>query len=55
MSKMKELYTDINYLLDTTNLLCYDIAEKLNCPVSYVNEIVKERWDEQFADYNFGS
>ena len=55
MSKMKELYTDINDLLETTNLLCEDIAKKVGCPVSYVNEIVQQRWNEQFADYNFSS
>lgn len=47
MSAMKELYTEINELLDTTNLLCDDIAEKVGCPVSFVNDIVEQRWIER--------
>jgi uncharacterized protein YoxC len=41
---MKELYTEINELLDNTNLLVDDIAQKVGCPVEMVNEIVLERW-----------
>lgn len=47
MSAMKELYTEINKLLDTTNLLCDGIAEKVGCPVSIVNDIVEQRWIER--------
>lgn len=47
MSAMKNLYIEINELLDTTNLLCYDIAVKLNCPVSYVNDVVEQRLFER--------
>jgi hypothetical protein len=46
MSKMKELYNSINELLDTTNLLCDDIAEKVGCPVKMVHDIVEQRWIE---------
>ena len=47
MSKMKELYNSINELLDTTNLLCDDIAEKVGCPVKMVHDIVEQRWIER--------
>ena len=49
MSKMKELYTEINELLDTTNLLCKDIAEKVGCDVQFVNEIVEQRFLTSFG------
>jgi predicted XRE-type DNA-binding protein len=54
MSKMKELYTEINELIDTTNLFCEDIAEKLGCPISIVEDIVKERWKEQHKELLVG-
>ena len=41
---MKELYENINYLLDTTHLLCQEIADLLKCDVKYVNEIVHDRF-----------
>jgi len=41
---MKELYENINYLLDTTHLLCQEIADQLSCPVEYVNQIVHQRF-----------
>jgi hypothetical protein len=44
MSKMKELWEDIHYLLDTTKWSCDEIANSLKCPVEMVNEIVEERW-----------
>ena len=44
MSAMKNLYIEINELLDTTNLLCEEIANKVGCPVSIVNDIVEQRW-----------
>jgi predicted XRE-type DNA-binding protein len=44
MSAMKNLYMEINELLDTTNMLCEDIAAKVGCPVSFVNDIVEQRW-----------
>lgn len=46
MSAMKKLYMEINELLDTTNYLCEDIAERVGCPVNMVNEIVEERWND---------
>lgn len=47
MSAMKELYNSIEELLDTTNLLCEDIAEKVGCPVKMVNDVVEQRWIER--------
>ena len=49
MSAMKELYMEINELLDTTGLLCDDIAAAANCPVSMVYEIVEERFKTSFG------
>jgi hypothetical protein len=45
MGKMKELYENINYLLDNTLLSCSEIADELECPVDWVNEIVESRWE----------
>ena len=44
MSKMKELWEDIHYLLDTTKWSCDEIANSLKCPVEFVEEIVEQRW-----------
>jgi hypothetical protein len=41
---MKELYENINYMLDTTYLLCQEIADALNCDVRFVEEIVHARF-----------
>ena len=51
---MKELYTEIIELLDTTTLLCDDIAKKVGCPVSIVNDIVEQRWNERGVFFNNG-
>jgi hypothetical protein len=42
---MKEIWENINFLLDTTNLLCQEIADELGIPVSFVNEVVEQRWE----------
>lgn len=44
MSRMSDLHQDICFLLDTTRLCCQEIADVLKCPVSWVNEIVEQRW-----------
>jgi hypothetical protein len=41
---MKELYEEINYLLDTTRWSCAEIADYCSCPEDWVNEIVEQRW-----------
>jgi len=46
MSRVKELYENINDLLDNTNLLTDDIAKKLQCPVEMVQDVVVQRWNE---------
>lgn len=58
MSKMKELYTDINDLLETTRLSCEEIAERLKCPVNMVNDVLAVRVEEHrkvFAGFRFGT
>jgi predicted XRE-type DNA-binding protein len=46
MAAMKDLWEQINYYLDTTKWSCDEIANYLEVPVSWVNEIVEERWNE---------
>ena len=46
MSSMKTLVTEIEELLDNTNLLCNDIAFQLSCPVNIVYDIVEARFWE---------
>lgn len=40
----RTLSQEINELLDTTTLLCEEIADQLECDVEYVNKIVHQRW-----------
>ena len=52
MAAMKELWENINYLLDKYRgpvnwKSCQEIADELGCPVGWVNEIVEERWNER--------
>ena len=47
MSKMAELamyVPQIEKMLDTTQLLCDDIAIALDIPVEYVHYVVESRW-----------
>jgi predicted XRE-type DNA-binding protein len=44
MSKMKELYIEIEELLENTCLLTEEIAAKVGCSVSIVNDIVEHQW-----------
>ena len=46
MAAVKELWEDINYLLDTTKWSIDEIANALKCPVSMVESVVEERWLE---------
>lgn len=43
---MKELYENINWLLDTTKWSITEISNYLCCPVEWVEEIVEQRWHE---------
>jgi hypothetical protein len=47
MDAMRTLWEDINYMLDTTNMCCADIAYELECPVDWVNDVVEQRWKER--------
>ena len=47
MAAMKELWEEINYLLDTTRWSCDEIANYCSCPVDWVDEIVEQRWMER--------
>ena len=49
MAAMKELWEEINYLLDTTKWSCEEIANYCSCSVDMVNGIVEERWNERIA------
>jgi hypothetical protein len=45
MSTISEMRAEINELLDTTHLLCAEIAKRVGCPVEMVNAVVEERWN----------
>ena len=49
MSAMKTLFTEIEELLETTNLLCDEIALQVNCPVNFVHDIVEARFNDTFG------
>jgi hypothetical protein len=42
---MSEIEIEINELLDTTVMLCEEIAEQVGCPVEFVEVIMQRRWD----------
>ena len=44
MSKMKSLKADIDELLDTTYMLCQEIADTLGCDITLVEQVVHQRW-----------
>lgn len=46
MAAVKNLVEDINHLLDTTKWTIDEIANYLECPISWVNDIVEQRWKE---------
>jgi hypothetical protein len=51
---MSEIEIEINELLDTTVMLCEDIAAQVGCPVEFVEVIVEKRWnDTLFTDADF--
>ena len=50
MAAMKDLWEQINYLLDTTKWSCDEVANYLEVPVSWVNEVVEERWKEAISE-----
>ena len=54
MAKMKELWENINFMLETrvgSNWMsCQEIADELGCPVEWVNEIAEKNWNETIGD-----
>ncbi len=51
---MSDIEIQINKLLDTTVMLCEDIAEQVDCPVELVEKIVERRWnDTLFSNDDF--
>ena len=51
---MSEIEIEINELLDTTVMLCEEVAERVGCPVEWVEKIVEKRWnDTLFSDADF--
>lgn len=49
MSYMSNLDYEINELLDTSRMNCKEIAERLECPIEIVWDIVDQRWNERIA------
>jgi hypothetical protein len=47
--QMKELWENINYLLDTTRWSIAEISNYLGCPVEWVEEVVEQRWQDAIA------
>ena len=51
---MSELEIEINEILDTTVMLCEEIAEQVGCPVEWVEKIVEKRWNNMlFSNDDF--
>jgi hypothetical protein len=51
---MSEIEIQINQILDTTVILCEEIAEQVGCPIEFVEKIVEKRWnDTLFSDADF--
>ena len=46
MAHMKQLWENINRVLDTTKWSCEEIANYFNFPVNLVNEVVEQRWEQ---------
>ena len=41
---MSEIEIKINELLDTTVMLCEEVAAQVGCPVEFVEKIVQKRY-----------
>ena len=46
MSKMADLHMQINDLLDNTKFMIEEIANILESPETWVEEVVLERWEK---------
>lgn len=43
---MSEIEIQINELLDTTIMMCDEVAAQVGCPVEWVEKIVEKRWND---------
>ena len=50
MGKIKEKLIEIEEALDSTTLLCNDIAAMLDVPIEWVYEVVENRWRNSVQD-----
>ena len=51
---MSEFEIEINELLDTTVMLCEEVAAQVGCPVELVEKIVEQRWNDMlFSNDDF--
>ena len=51
MAAVKELWEEINYLLDTTKWSIEEISNYVSCPLAMVEGIVEDRWAERMEGY----
>jgi hypothetical protein len=53
MGAVKELWEDVNYMLDVcigmNYMSCQEIADELGCDVEFVHQIVEQRWNERIG------
>ena len=51
---MSEIEIQINERLDTTIMMCDEVAAQVGCPVEWVEKIVEKRWnDTLFSNDDF--
>ena len=51
---MSDIEIEINELLDTTVMLCEEVAKQVGCPDECVEKIVEKRWnDTLFSNDDF--
>jgi len=51
---MSDIEIEINELLDTTVMLCEEVATQVGCQVEWVEKIVEKRWnDTLFSNADF--
>lgn len=50
MSKMSDLHIQINELLDNTKFMIDEIANMLEIPEAWVEEVVLQRWEDMKAE-----
>lgn len=43
---MSDIEIQINELLDTTIMMCDEVAAQVGCPVEWVEKIVEQRWND---------